>query len=200
MLGVMSTPSDATSPATAPRFNVFLDFDDVINIEGVQKPKNRVKNAPYEDRFDSNPVSRHAEDSTRTRYKVSFYPKAIAYFKHLESLGGNVRWLTTWERDSLRFKFDLGPDFAFGYLPWNPWPDNLTRENADDIRDNAKLAVVKATTADDRLPFIWVDDSATRLFDPADFDVPALAVRPTKPTGFDKTHAAAIDDFIARLA
>ena len=186
-------------PTSAPLFNVFLDFDEVINIEGFQKPKNRPLNAPYADRFDENPLYRHVEDSKRVRYPVSFYPGAIAYFKHLESLGGHVRWLTTWERDSLRFKFDLGPDFAFGYLPWNPWPEGMTEENRDDLRDAAKLAVVKATTAAENLPFIWVDDSATRLFDAADFDVPALAVQPTKPTGFDKTHAADIDAFVRSL-
>lgn len=183
----------------APLFNVFLDFDDVINVEGVQKPKNRAKNAPWEDRFDANPVGFHIEDSNRVRYKVSFYPGAIAYFKYLESIGGNVRWLSTWERDTLRFKHYISPDFAFDYLPWNPWPDNLTRHNADELRDHAKLDVVKTTTAADGLPFIWVDDSATRLLDPSDFSVPALAVRPSKPTGFDRTHASAIDSFLASL-
>lgn len=181
------------------RFNVFLDFDDVINIEGVQKPKNRVLNAPFEDRFGDNPVARRVEDGNRQRYKVSFYPAAIAYFKALEALGGHVRWLSTWERDTGRFKFDLGPDFAFGYLPWNPWPSNLTRDNAEEVRDTAKLAVVTEVTAAENLPFVWVDDSATRLFVAEDFAVPALAVRPTKPTGFDRTHAASIDLFLGQL-
>lgn len=195
----MDTLFGTYGPTSAPLFNVFLDFDDVINIEGFQKPKNRPFNAPYEDRFDDNPLYRHVEDSKRLRYPVSFYPGAIAYFKRLESLGGRVRWLTTWERDSLRFKFDLGPDFDFGYLPWNPWPEGMTDDTRDAIRDAAKLAVVETTTADECLPFVWVDDSATALFDAANFRVPALAVRPTKPTGFDKTHAAVIDGFIASL-
>jgi hypothetical protein len=193
----MNTLFDTYGPTTAPLFNVFLDFDDVINVEGCQRPKNRTKNAPYEDRFDDNPLYRGVEDSRRIKEKVTFYPGAIAYFKTLEARGGRVRWLTTWERDSLRFKHFLGPDFDFGYMPWNPWPDGLTSANVDDVRDAAKLDVVKAATAAESLPFIWVDDSATRLFDAADFHVPALAVRPTKPTGFDKTHVPAIEEFLS---
>lgn len=160
-----------------------------------KKPKFRSLNAPYSDRFDDNPLYRHVEDAQRFRNKVTYYPGVMKFFKTLEALGGNVRWLSTWEWETQRFKTMLSADFDFSYLSWNR--DHVyPGMNITDSRDVNKYNVVKKTTEVDNLPFVWVDDSATRLFDANDFKVPALAVRPDKPTGFDRTHAVAIKEFL----
>jgi len=182
--------------------NVFLDFDDVINIEGFRAPKYRNKLAPTDLWFDDNP-DRSSVTLDGMKWAITWFPGVARYFSDLRDAGANVMWLSTWERDTGLFA-SKGMDFP--YVPWDPtvnyggWGGaSYSTDDIVSIRNSRKLDAVKDVTDKTGLPFVWIDDTATTLWKADDFDVRSLGLVIDTVTGFDKSHAKLMDDFIDSL-
>lgn len=193
--------------------NLFLDFDDVINVEGIAKPRNRGKLPPIEERFQG---LKHGfvhiqEGNFLQRFDISHHTEVIDFINALTARGVLTVWLSTWERyTATALNPYLGTDFD--YIPWSPEVEKspeyvaaakLGSHHLDEYvtatRDARKLAEVQAATAASGKPFIWIDDSATLLHRAADFSVPSLAVTPNPVYGIGRADAEAISRFLDDL-
>jgi len=193
--------------------HLLLDFDNVVNVEGIAKPKNRGKLPPLGERFTglTHGFVHVTEGSVIQRYNISHHTEVIDFIGGLVDRGVQPIWLTTWERDAfLTLNPYLGTDFP--YIPWvtqvGGSPGYMAAARAgsqarDDyvtsVRDARKLARVKAFTAETGKPFIWIDDTAALLHDPDDFSVPSLAVVPNPLYGIDRKDAETVTAFLDGL-
>lgn len=176
--------------------NLFLDFDDVVNIEGWLKPKYRHRRAPLEDRLGE---TRSASvPNGGFSYRICWFEGVVDYFRLLQEQGVNVRWLSTWEAETSKLAAPLG--WHAGYIPWDTYIRKaISVKDIENGRNARKLAAVKEVTEQEGLPFVWVDDTATTLWNPADFEVPSLGLVIRRITGFDRLDAERIDSFLGNL-
>lgn len=177
--------------------NAFIDFDDFVNIDGWQKPKFRHRLAPPEDRL-GEVQSALVPMGGGLAERIQWFDGVIEYFRSLQERDVNIRWLSTWEKETRHLAKPLG--IALGYLPWDTYIRKALNQTEITMgRDARKLEVVKSITASERLPFLWGDDSATRLWKPEDFDVPSHGTRVRRVTGFDRLDAEQWDAFLGTL-
>lgn len=177
--------------------NAFFDFDDVVNIDGWQKPKFRHRLAPMEDRL-GEVQSALVPLGGGLAERIQWFDGVIDYMRSLQERRVNVRWLTTWEKETSHLAKPLG--ISLGYLPWDTYiRKSLNQTEITMGRDARKLEVVKRVTAEEKLPFMWAEDSATRLWKPEDFEVPSLGTLVRRVTGFDRLDAERWDAFLGTL-
>lgn len=194
MTAVPGTLDTMTAPYVA---NAFFDFDDVVNIDGWQKPKYRHRLAPMDERL-GEIQSALVPMGGGLAERIQWFDGVIEYMGSLQDRGVNVRWLSTWEKETTSLGRVLGRHF--GYLPWDTYIQKAKNQTEITMgRDARKLAVVREVTESEGLPFVWTDDSAVRLWRPEDFNVPSLGVHIRRITGFDRLDAERVDSFLSVL-
>ena len=187
-MDTMSTPYVA---------NAFFDFDDVVNIDQFQKPKYRHRLAPMEDRL-GELQSAIVSMGGGLGERIQWFDGVIDYMRSLQERNVNVRWLTTWEKETRRLAQPLG--IALDFLPWDTHISKALNQTEITMgRDARKLEVVKTVTAAEGLPFLWAEDSATKLWKPEDFSVPSLGTLVHRVSGFDRLDAEQWDEFLRNL-
>lgn len=111
-------------------------------------------------------------------------------------------WLTTWVGNTDKINKNLGiTDTTTAF--WVPDPVGMARMNDDALqnyRDTSKLAVVRAWVQDNPgVPFVWVDDTATKLWDTDFASAPHLVITPDEKYGMTKPDLDAFTSFVNSL-
>jgi len=177
---------------------LFIDFDGVVNFFSSK--------TAYRKRGDTFGYTKRIDIyDGESFYAVNWSSDLVKKLNALkEATGFTWLWHTTWLNKSVELVDPRLETNSDGFVDWDAWGDitkevggggwsaprkvfTVTDDELDEIRDSRKYAALKAYVAANPAPFVWVDDSATRKYDPADFvgvlDVPHLVIRPSEDTG-----------------
>lgn len=178
MTTIPDTPEADPTPTTP---YVFIDVDGVLNALVVPEE-------PHVHRLLWVPTDGYS-------YPIHIRERVLDWLRRLAQ-DHDVRWATTWQEHANEI---LAPAFDLPELPIACRDDVGHGFSAS--HGGWKLAGVIATVAEDRRPFVWIDDDAI----PHDVDdhfaalnVPYLCVRPDNALGLSDDQIEEIEQFLAQ--
>lgn len=166
---------------------LFFDFDGVVNFDASR--------TAYRKNPDAFGWIRRADYSSRHGwFPVNYSAELVGKLNSLKAdYDFTWLWLTTWVDEAMSIVNGHLGAHGDGYIDWDPYT-GVKDDNVSSVRNARKYDAVKANY--DGKPFIWVDDEATVLYNPDDFDVPSLAVKPDPKYGVTRTDLDAMKAFL----
>jgi hypothetical protein len=170
---------------------LFLDFDGVVNFSAS-------RSAYTKNRDTLGYARRTALLSGGSLYNVQYSAELVKKLNDAhEEHKFNWLWLTTWHKDAVAVvDKHLGTE-SDGFVDWSPHAGvrlGQTEAQVVAVRAANKLSVLKENYGGE--PFIWVDDDATDNFNPTDFPVPHLVVKPDERYGITRTDWDKMTEFM----
>lgn len=169
---------------------LFLDFDGVVNFDAS-------RNAYRKNKDSFGYVRRDTIHSHKGDYRIDYAAELIKKLNDAKATYGFTwLWLTTWVYEAPSLLDPRMSARSDGYVPWFAW-DGIENLSDDDLlieRANRKYEALKI--AHDGQPFIWIDDEATIVVNPEDFDVPYLLIAPDPKYGMVKSDLDAMLAFL----
>lgn len=188
---------------------VFYDFDGVFNWNGTSRnQRKKLEDAPgYWKRasvYTEPPEG--AVGGWRTGrgswYSLDWSGELVHKLKELrKDTGYKWVWLTTWLYNTDKVDYSLGVESDFTAL-WDAYPpERRTDEELDNYRYEKKLEfVLDWQKHNPGVPFVWVDDEATRLWDASKHSVnPNLVLMPSSAHGLMLSEVAQMREFLTSL-
>lgn len=190
---------------------VFMDFDDVLNIFSSNSHyKRNHKTLPGYRRKTSVYVE---EAGVGLSFTLKWSAELVRKLMSLKTEHPYTWvWLTTWmnHTDKLNSTLQLTTDYT---AEWDAYPkrvggwawggaSGLSNEQLHAHRNKAKLDyVLDYIEANPGAPFVWVDDSATQLWDEKYLTVetPHLIITPTELDCFTLQHLDELTEFLVNL-
>jgi hypothetical protein len=174
----------------------YCDFDGVINFFG-----SRNKYGKHKDVFG------YVKRNSRMDHNIDWSAALASKMNSLRNLYGyDFVWHSSWTRDMMSVFGPLVDITADDFLDWDADSGfsyiSTPVPVINALRDARKYAKLLDVIAADPHPFVWVDDTATGLYNPDDFTgfgIPHLIIKTDGDVGLTKTDFAAITDFFAAL-
>lgn len=181
----------------------FSDVDGVVHGRHFEKNGDKIERYPDENlHFDMNASFWFVEDG----YKFYWSEEMVDWIYSLISSGAvDFKWLTKWKQHAVN---KLNPIFGFPeyvtYLDWHAPKSDVNHDG----KGVALLELYKNLAEDERTPFIWVDDIATRNYIPGskyenvfkELKVPHLIIQTDYRYGITKENQRDINEFIRRYS
>ena len=178
-----------------------MDFDDVLNIFSSRNAY-RSKKGAFGYLARSSPyIDGHSYDINWSKELARKLMDAKSKY------GFDWLWLTIWKSNTVKYVDPLMGIKSDGYIDWDAdsgidW--RTPTDVIDDIRDTRKYAILLSKLKDNPMPFIWIDDSATRKYNKADFvgvlDVPHIIIRPAVDFGMLKDDLDTMLNFLDSIS
>jgi len=170
---------------------LFLDFDGVVNFFSS-------RSAYSKNRDTLGYMRRTSLLSGGSLYDVQYSAELVKKLNDThQELGFTWLWLTTWHKDAVAVVDKALGTQSDGFVDWSPHAGvrfGQSEAQTVAVRASNKLSVLKANYGDE--PFIWVDDDATDNFNPDDFPVPHLVVKPDERYGITRTDWDKMAEFM----
>lgn len=177
----------------------FSDVDGVVHGRHFEKDGQKIERTPdLNIHFDMNASFWFKEDG----YNFYWSEEMVDWIYDLISSGAvDFKWLTKWKHHAVN---KLNPIFGFPeYVTYLDWDAPKTDINHDG-KGVALLNLYRNLPKEERVPFIWVDDIATRDYIPGgkygqafkEFKVPTLIIQTDYRYGITKENQAEINRFI----
>lgn len=175
---------------------LYLDFDGVVNFSASRSKYTKHSDTPHR-------LGRASVFVDKSWCDLNWSRELVYKLNSLkDDTGFNLLWLSTWLGHTASVEATLGLK-SDGFLDWDA-ESNLPLKLDELIleRDNRKYDVLKINVANRGMPFVWVDDSATKLFNPKDFNPlpPHLVLTPDEDYGLTRSDLSAIDTFMRKYA
>lgn len=190
---------DPTGASDLPSPVILMDFDGPINFFSSR--------SKYRKRGDVHGyLKRVSVNVDRGWFDINWSAELVKKLMDAKkSTGSTWLWHSSWNDYAHILNHHLGID-SDGVVDWDAWTDVNLRASDDvinDIRHARKYAAVVKLIHDNPRPFVWVDDTATVLFNPNDFadlNVPYLIVDPKEDVGITKFELNKITSFLTTYA
>ncbi len=166
------------------------DFDGVFNFDASRSQYSKNPDA----------LSRICKGVSYCRgigYKIDWSAEAIYRLNNLKTkFDFEWLWLSTWESctDQLSDVLQAQSD---GYISWDV-SQAKTDEEYYKQNFSSKYSMVKKLAKD--RPLVWLEDEATVLYRPEDFNYDNLIITPDSQWGLNKNHMSSIEQYISNNA
>ncbi len=162
---------------------LYCDVDGVINIRTTQLNDLTKQFLHRSVPFLKKPVPLPFRYSPSVVESLTLYP--VSFF-----------WLTTWNHSAVKFLEPITKIRSEGVLDF--------RLTVRDIgKEHGKYKLLKDHQTANPRPFIWVDNVATKNYNPADweeFKHPHLIIKPETRYGITSDHLAEMEEFINQFS
>lgn len=184
------------------RLTAFWDFDDVLNVHGNSNNLRKKHSKLLPGHMRKHDVYAEEVYGGKGWFSLLWSSELTRKLNLLKETHPHTWvWLTTWvnHTKTLDKVLNLNSDFT---AEWNAYPTaRMTDDELDLFRDKAKLDTVLAFhRANPATPFLWVDDSATKLWSDkflVNPDTPHLVLTPDFRFGVSLADLDAITAFVS---
>lgn len=174
---------------------LYLDFDGVVNFFASRSKYSKHADTPHY-------MARGSVYADNNWYSLNWSKELVRKLNSCkDDTGFHWVWHTTWLNHTSKVDDMLGTRSdrflawdAHSKLPYNNDVANL-------LRDRRKYDALKTDFASHGNPFVWADDTATKLFNKDDFgDTPHLVLTPDPLYGLLKSDLLALDSFMRKFS
>lgn len=162
----------------SPKATLYLDIDGVVNFFGSRTRHRKTVELGY--------LRRGSAYAEGYLYTLNWSSELLLKLSRIEGL--EIALLSTWNTQS---------ESLFNALQWET--DRVLNDVAGFDSDWRKLDEILMDQAENPRPFIWADDTATRLNPELDQSFTRLAIKPDPVVGLTETHLSEIEEFVRKL-